>query len=227
MVGSVPGLVSPFALCWEGSAPANPIPPCPGGPCRCCPPSHRDSRAQRRGCAASGTPSPDSATILWETTSPASPETLHFGARHQPFALVFTNYFLFLNKCPLRPQLRVLVCDRRRAGAPACQGAACASREQDRKHRLHVYSSLNNSLACAVSPPSSRRRPSAVSGTKGRVPGGRSEEGRKKEKKERRRPPHHAARAGINQRGHFPCYLLQAPHRGGLCPAAAFVVFFP
>lgn len=91
-------LDSPFALHWEGSAPANPIPPCSGGAVPVLPLAHRDSRAWRRGCVALGTPSPDSATILRETTSPAPPETLHFRARHQPFTLVFTNYFLFLNK---------------------------------------------------------------------------------------------------------------------------------
>lgn len=86
----------------------------------------------------------------------------------------------------------------RRAGG----GTACAGRQRDRKHCPRVYSSLNNSLACAVS----ARRPSAVSGTKGRVPGGRSEEGRKKRKRERSPPPRHrTAGAGVHRRGRLPC----------------------
>lgn len=184
---------TPYPRSWGQGGPAGaaPLLPCPG-----------------KGLRSLGTPSPDSATILQETTSPASPETLHFGAGCQPFVLVFTNYFLFLKKCPHRPQRRVLECDRRGVGASACRGlgAACAGRERDRKHRPRVYPSLNNSLACAVSP----RRPSAVSGTKGRVSGGRLG-GRKEEKKERRSPP-----------GPSPC-----SHRPGWNPSGRTLSLLP
>lgn len=110
---------------------------------------------------------------------PSDAPNARFGARHQPLALVVTNYFLFLNKCPLQPPRRVLACDRCRQ----CLGGPGAGRK--RRHR--VYSSINNSLACAVSPPARGIAPRLSAGQRDASPG--TLRGRKEEKKERRTPP--------------------------------------
>lgn len=80
-----------------------------------------------RGAVASGTPSPESDIALLEITSPAPPKRR--GPR-QSLALVFTNYFLFLNKCPLRPQRG----SRRARGRGLCMGW-----EWDGKRAINVF----------------------------------------------------------------------------------------
>lgn len=78
------------------------------------------------------------------------------------------------------------------------RGAVCAGREQDGKHSPRVYSSLNNSLACVVSPPRLLASSLGCQWDKGTRPWGPLG-GRKEEKRERRSPPTPSRRLGRNQ----------------------------
>lgn len=165
----------------------------------------------RRGPTASGTPALTQPPSYGKPAQ-ASPETPH------PCALVLTKHFLFLRNCPLQPPTAG-------RGVRSVRGRCRGVRGGRETPPPGCLCSLNNSLACAVPPPLPGIAPALSAGQRDGPHGMLG--GRKEEKERRRRPPRrrrHAALASI--RG-FPRYLLQAPRWGGLCPAAAFGVFFP
>lgn len=151
-------------------------------------PSHRDSPAWGRGLRrpqrGEGAARPRAPPALTQPPSygksPHQRHAKHFisGLVASPSTPVFANCFLFLNKWPplagpgffWKPGGCVRWPGAGRETPPACLFFV--------KQLVSVRS---------LSP--SRRRPLAVSGTKGRVPGGRSEEGKKKRKREKRSPP--------------------------------------